>query len=199
MLFCIVHYNTPKLTTALICSINKFTKNADIIVFENSDKNKLENIFTNVKILDNSAQQLINFDAHIKNFVKTHHITNKILEHEKHSSNFGSYKHALSIQYLYNNLNTDFILLDSDVLLTRDVTSICDTSKAFCGAIRQPNIRVYPFVVYLNTKLLKDNKISICDNVNIYPNYTTNKNDTMRIFFTRSFAKEITIYKHRLY
>ena len=35
---CIVHYNTPLLTEYLIKSINKFTPNSKIYIFDNSDK-----------------------------------------------------------------------------------------------------------------------------------------------------------------
>ena len=45
--FCIVHYNTPDLTSALISSIRKQVKNAKIYIFDNSDKERL-----NVRGLD---------------------------------------------------------------------------------------------------------------------------------------------------
>ena len=38
MKYVIIHYNTPKLTLALLASLNKLGINKDIVIFENSNK-----------------------------------------------------------------------------------------------------------------------------------------------------------------
>ena len=53
-LFVIVNYNTPNFVDKLIMSINKFVNNAQIIIFDNSDKYPFVNSFNNVNIIDNT-------------------------------------------------------------------------------------------------------------------------------------------------
>ncbi len=191
MLFCIVHYNTPELTTALCYSINKFHKDAKILIFDNSDKKPFKNeTFNNVKIIDNTKQQLVNFDKKIQNFIKNNNISKQTIEHEKQGSNFGSYKHTLSIDYLLNNLNENFILLDSDVLIKRNVYDIIDNNVIFSSSIRQPNIRIFPFIVYFNLNKIKEKNLNFNNDIDVYPNYASPKNDTCG-----HFLQEVLKYK----
>lgn len=175
----IVHYNTPELTTALCCSINKFCKNTEIIIFDNSDKLPFNaNIFNNVSIIDNTKNNLINFEERVANFIKNNGYSQSLYVTEKRGSNFGSYKHAITVDYLIKTMNEDFILLDSDVLLKQDILKIVDTNSAFVGSIRQNNVRLYPFIIYFNIEKIQKSGISFCDDVNIFPNYKTEMNDT---------------------
>jgi GT2 family glycosyltransferase len=58
----IVNFNTQILTDICIQSINKHTKNTNIYVFDNSDKQPFINTFGNVTVLDNTNGQIINFE-----------------------------------------------------------------------------------------------------------------------------------------
>lgn len=196
MKFCIVHYNTPELTTALCCSINKFCKDAEIVIFDNSDKRPFDNsIFDNISIIDNTKNDLINFDSRVKNFVEKNGFPNSIYAAEKRGSNFGSYKHAITVDYLIKTMKEDFILLDSDVIIKEDITKIIDNNCAFVGSIRPGNIRLYPFIVYFNIKKIQESKISFCDDINIFPNYKTEMNDTGGSFLQDAIKLKLP-YKH---
>lgn len=162
MKFCIVHYNTPELTTCLCASINKFHDNAEIIILDNSDKRPFNtaNIFNNVKVLDNTKQKLINFS--LENLVIDKQAYKTIMK----SNGCGSAKHTLSIQYLINNINEDFILLDSDVLIKKNLSEIINKNYiCSCDIIKtsRPE-RIAPFIVYFNIKRIKDEKLCFFDN-----------------------------------
>ena len=59
---CIVHYNTPLLTECLIKSINKFTPDSKIYIFDNSDKYPFTYKQYNIIYFDNTKGEIINFD-----------------------------------------------------------------------------------------------------------------------------------------
>lgn len=162
MKFCIVHYNTPELTTCLCSSINKFHDDAEIIIFDNSDKKPFPNdLFDNVTILNNSKGELVDFNKIIQencNYLSKYDI-------EKHNlpskSNWGSIKHASSIQWLIENQKENFILLDSDVLLKKSLLDFYDERYAWTGTI--DNERAIPFVCFMNTDKLNENNIKFYD------------------------------------
>lgn len=192
MLFCIVHYNTPELTIPLCNSINKFHNDAEILIFDNSDKKPFKtDLFTNVKVIDNTKHQIINFEDKINNFIKNNNVSSITIEHEKQGSNFGSYKHTLSIEYLINNLEDNFILLDSDVLIKKNVYDIVNEEVIFTSSIRQPNIRLFPFIVYFNLKKIKENNINFNNDKDVYPNYASPKNDTCGHFLQEVLQKKL--------
>ena len=64
---CIVHYNTPLLTECLIKSINKFTPDSKIYIFDNSDKYPFTYKQHNIIYFDNTKGEIINFDEWLKN------------------------------------------------------------------------------------------------------------------------------------
>ena len=155
MIFAIVHYNTPELTTCLCGSIKKFHLNSHIIIFDNSDKkpfNKAE--LFDAEYLDNTKQQIINFQHILKPKTKS-------------MNNYGSAKHCLSVDYLIHNLSyDDFILLDSDILFTKPIDFI-DSNYIAIGTYecfpRQKD-RLLPFITYCNRKKIIENNINYFDN-----------------------------------
>ncbi len=162
MNYCIVHFNTPELTTCLCSSINKFDKNASIIIFENSNKRPITNIFDNVKIIDNSREQLIRFTDAIDES-KKYLSTNSLNRHLYSSkNNFGSLKHSVSIQYLLDNMNEDFMLLDSDVLIKQNLDELI-TDKICSASPSVTNKRILPFIIYFNIEKIKQNNIKFFD------------------------------------
>lgn len=162
MKFAIVHYNTPELTTCLCSSINKFHDDAEIIILDNSDKKPFNtaSIFNNVKVLDNTKEQLFKYDLEHKVINQTS------FKNVMHTNKCASAKHSISIQYLLDNIIEDFILLDSDVLLKQNVYNIINENYV-CSADTITNsttARIAPFIVYFNKKLINEYKVLFFDN-----------------------------------
>lgn len=158
-LFVIINYNTPDFIEKLIMSINKFVQNAQIIVFDNSDKNSFINTFNNVNIIDNTQQQIINFDDFLSKYPKRFNSPGK-------TNHWASAKHSYTIDKCIEMIDENFILLDSDVLLKKDISELFDDNFIYAGEIEtQPNgkKRVFPFLCYLNVHMLKDNNIHYFD------------------------------------
>ena len=156
----IVHYNTPYLTECLVRSINLFVKDAVIYIFDNSDKDPFTARFDNITILDNTKGQIIDFDKWLEKYPRKH------LSHGR-VNGWGSAKHCYSVERCMEILNDNFILLDSDVILKKDISDLFDDKYIYCGeVIIQPNSiikRVLPFITFINTKMCKENNIHYFD------------------------------------
>ena len=161
MIFAIVHYNTPELTSCLCGSIIKHNKNTEIIIFDNSDKRPFNKDLLNIKYIDNTKGQIINFN----NFLET--FNNKDSNRQQKTGvNFGSSKHALSIEWLITNIKENFILLDSDVLIKKPIDFIdnnyiccCDIYKNIDGC----KLRCSPMICYFNVNKIKELNIKYFD------------------------------------
>ena len=184
MKYVIIHYNTPKLTLALLASLNKLGINKDIVIFENSNKLLLNaNLYFNdIITIHNEKNEIINFNKEIEDFIKNQKIPNDRIKLEQSRANFGSFKHALTVQWLLDNLNEDFFLLDSDILIKKDFRNLIDKNKIFVGQTNQ--YRLLPFLVWFNTDLIKKCNIKFCDKINIHPNIRTYYTDTGGSFLT---------------
>lgn len=162
----IVHYNTPELTTCLIASIRKWDDAAKIFIFENSDKSPLEDIWGDLTVFDNTKGQLIDFEKLIEEAHKflspsswIGHLATKT------TNNFGSMKHAASVQWLIENLKDSFLLLDSDVLLKKCPLDLV-TEKICSGSIdflSKTVYRIAPYICYLNYDEMIKNNIKFFD------------------------------------
>ena len=162
MKFAIVHYNTPELTTCLCSSINKFHNDAKIIILDNSDKKPFNTVdlFNNVKVLNNTKEQLFKYDLEHKIINQTSY------KNVMRTNNCASAKHSISIQYLLDNIEDNFVLLDSDVLLKQNINSIIN-ENCICSAdvIRNAStLRIAPFIVYFNRNLIKKYNLTFFDN-----------------------------------
>ena len=151
----IVHYNTPYLTECLIKSINKFVGyNCTIYIFDNSDKLPFTYRQSNIKIFDNTKGQIINFDEELKKY-----------PNHKYSlgsrSKWGSFKHCTSVDKCFDLINDNFILLDSDILLKKNISNLFDNNYYSVGEIMEwswgPNKNIYPvhkricpFITFIN-------------------------------------------------
>ena len=154
---CIIHFNTPTLTECLVKSINKFTPNSKIYIFDNSDKTPFIYRQDNLVYFNNTQGQIINFDEWLKKYPKRTLSNAKI-------NQWGSAKHAYTVQKCIELIPEGFILMDSDVLITTDITELVDTTCTYVAETElQPNsniTRVIPFICYINSKLLKENNIT---------------------------------------
>jgi len=146
----IIHYNTPLLTECLIKSINKFTPDSKIYIFDNSDKYPFIYRQDNIVYFDNTKGQIIDFEKWLKNY-------------QYKDGKISSAKHCYSIQKIMDIINEPFILLDSDVLLKKDISDLFNKDYGFIGEISSQFKRVYPFICFLNPQVLKGKDIKYFD------------------------------------
>ena len=162
------------MTECLVRSINHFVRDAVIYIFDNSDTKPFSAKFGNVTVLDNTKGQIIDFDKFLGRFpdrTKTSAVKN----------NFASAKHCLTIDRCMDLIGEGFVLLDSDVLLTRDITTLFRDDFAFVGDTEPwrarrltgthrptPKNRAIPYVCYINVGLCKKNGIKYFDENRMY-------------------------------
>jgi len=162
---CIIHYNTPLLTECLIKSINKFTPDSKIYIFDNSDKYPFTYRQDNIIYFDNTKGQIINFEEWLKKY------PNKGEGNDSGAivNNFGSAKHCYSVEKCIELIDDGFILLDSDVLLKKDISEIVDNNYYAVGDVKCYKVeRLLPWICYINVKKCKENDIHYFDERRIY-------------------------------
>ena len=167
----IIHYNTPRLTEALIKSINKNVKDAIVYIFDNSDKEPFTAKFNNVKLIDNTKGDIINFDDWLKKYPDREKTSAK-------KNNFASAKHAYSIQKCMDIINENFILLDSDILLKKDISDMFSDENVFVGSTefwkarigvaKHVKERAIPYICFINVNKCKEYDIKYFDDKRIY-------------------------------
>ena len=175
----IIHFNTPELTEACILSIRKQGCQWPVVVFDNSsditipagtDGNgpKEDTIIKarpfrqkmkGVKVIDNTKGQVIDFEQ----FLSLYPDRNRQLGVWK-SSVWGSAKHIMTVQKLWELLPDGFILVESDTLVKRDITELWKEQYSFCGYVQRNQNgnrfkvpRILPMLCYMNVpKLTKE-------------------------------------------
>lgn len=156
----IIHYNTPDLTECLVRSINLFVKDAVIYIFDNSTDKPFIAKFDNVTVFDNTKGQIIDFNKWLEKY------PNKIQSHGR-VNKWASAKHSYSIEKCMELIDDNFILLDSDVLLKRDISNLFIDDSIYVGnVIVQPNSsikRVLPFICFINVKMCKEKGVHYFD------------------------------------
>ena len=153
----IVHFNTPELTEAAIMSVRKHCQeDYQFLIFDNSDKRPFKTKMKGVKVIDNTKGQVIDFEAELAKYPDKEWNMAKL-------SNHGSMKHIWSVQKLWELLTDGFILLESDVLITKNFDFLWDETFAACGKVerfhgrRREHDRLLPWLCYLNVPLLVKN------------------------------------------
>ena len=150
----IVHYNTPKMTEATIRSLEKVCPGCHVVIFDNSDIKPFTKEFYNVEIIDNTKGQIVDFDKMLSRFPKRE-------IYDRNKSNFGSAKHCRSVDVLFRYLPDGFVLMDSDILVFKDIKDFVDTKKAIIGHENRKEgvLLIDPFICWLNVPMLRKNKI----------------------------------------
>jgi len=165
----IVHYNTPKLTECLVKSINKFVgTDCTIYIFDNSDKKPFTYKQSNLTILDNTHGEIINFDKWLEKYPQRFQTKAKM-------NNFGSAKHAYTIEKCFDLIPGNFVLMDSDILLKQDISKFVNDNYVSCGEIFKTTVvksRVLPFICYINVELCKKYGIHFFDEKRMNGLYT---------------------------
>ncbi len=154
----IVHYNTPDLTTAAVLSVRKNCHDCRIFIFDNSDLFPFPPM-EGVNIIDNRNQELLDFDSMIASF------SNRAVS----DNGYGSAKHCYSVDYCMDLFDDGFVLLDSDVLVKKDLSDLFDDTVCWAGQQHiskrhKINIRrVYPFCCFINTRMCRESGIRYFD------------------------------------
>ena len=116
----IVHYNTPELIEAAILSLRKHGgEDYEVTIFDNSDRRPFTKQMDGVRVIDNTSGQVIDFDAELA----------KYPEREPRfamQSNYGSFKHIITIQKLFELLPDGFLLMESDIIIKQSVDHMFD-------------------------------------------------------------------------
>lgn len=147
-----IHYNTPELTEAAIYSLRKHGgERYEVVVLDNSDKRPFTKKMWNVRVIDNTQGQVINFDEELAKFPDKNRQFCRNVE-------WPSAKHMMSVQKLWELLPNGFILMESDILIKKDISVLWDEQYAACGGrqdaggLQAP--RLLPMLCYLNVPLL---------------------------------------------
>jgi hypothetical protein len=151
----IIHYNTPELTAAAVRSLLKQTPEARVTLFDNSDKRpwvNQEDLKESVEVIDNTKGQIVDWDEWLATFPDKKNTT---------ANNWASAKHCYSVELCMDRFLDGFILMDSDVLVKKDISGLVDKGCAFvgeecAGTKKFPVPRVLPMLCWINTPMLKE-------------------------------------------
>jgi len=158
----IIHYNTPELTCTCIGSLLKngglfkSVKDIKVVVFDNSDTRPMDEPPTNVVLLDNTKGQIIDFEKELAKF------PDRCPEIGcAKGCEYGSAKHMMTVQKLWELLPNGFILMESDIIIKKSIAHMVNRNYSFVGYCQksQPynpfNIgRVLPMLCWMNVPLL---------------------------------------------
>ena len=158
----IVHFNTPELTEACINSIRKHGgKEYHVTIFDNSDERPFTAKMDGVTVIDNTKGQVIDFNKELSKYPKAKH--GKV-------NNYGSDRHMMSVQKLWDIIDAPFLLLDSDVLVKQSVDFMFQDSQVAVGHVQteQPGNnfhlgRLVPMLCYINVPLCKKHGLTYFD------------------------------------
>ena len=153
----IIHFNTPELTIAAIGSL---LKNGGgpfrVVVFDNSDARPFEGA-TNVTVIDNTRGQVIDFDAELAKYPER----DRSIGCAK-GCEFGSAKHMMTVQKLWELLPQGFVLMESDVLIKKPIDEFFNEEYSVYGYCQkaQPHNpfgigRMLPMLCWMNVPMLR--------------------------------------------
>lgn len=155
----IVNYNTPELIEAAIMSLRKHGgQDYRVVIFDNSDERPFASKMKSVEIVDNTQGQIIDFDKELKKY------KNKVPECGVDGKCiYGSDKHMMSIQKLFDILPDGFLLMDSDILLKQSIDFMFQDNQCVVGHIQTKDKsknpygieRLVPMLCYINVPMCK--------------------------------------------
>ena len=154
----IVHYNTPELTRACIGSLiynGGVEDRLRIVVFDNSDREPF-GAASGVTVIDNTRGQVIDFDAELAKFPDRCDAIGVFGD-----CVYGSAKHMMTVQKLWELIPQGFVLMESDVLIKKSIAHLWNEEFATVGhnQMAQPQNpmqigRICPMLCYMNVPLL---------------------------------------------
>jgi hypothetical protein len=130
--------------------------NCHIFIFDNSDTKPFRYKQDNIVIYDNTEGKIINFDKELSKYPNRFYSLGA-------KSKWGSFKHCLSVDKCFDLIKDNFILLDSDVLLKKDISELYDDNYMSGGEIQDwswgsrrdkypVHKRLLPFLTFINVK-----------------------------------------------
>lgn len=153
----IINYNTPELTEAAIMSIRKHGgEDYRVVIFDNSNARPFTKKMRGVEVIDNTEGQVINFDKELEKF------PNRIpaIGCAK-GCEYGSTKHMMTVQKLWELLPDGFVLMESDILLKANIDEFFRPEYSVVGYCQkaQPHNpfaigRMLPMLCWMNVPLL---------------------------------------------
>ena len=152
----IINYNTPELTAAAIGSL---LKNGGgpfrVVVFDNSDTRPFEGA-TNVQVFDNTKGQIIDFEKELAKYPER----DRSIGCAK-GCEFGSVKHMMTVQKLWELLPQGFVLMESDILIKKNIDEFFNPEYSVYGYCQkaQPHNpfcigRMLPMLCWMNVPML---------------------------------------------
>lgn len=152
----IIHFNTPELTEACIMSVRKQGCQWPVVVFDNSNERPFTHKLNGVKVIDNTHGEVIDFDQMLSMY------PNRCEQLGIYKGSvFGSAKHIMTVQKLWELLPDGFILVESDILVKDDITQLWKEQYSFCGYVQRNQEgnkfkvpRILPMLCYMNVPLL---------------------------------------------
>ena len=164
----IIHFNTPELTEAGIKSLRKHGgKDYRVIVFDNSATLTLPDgkviqarpfmaKMKGVEVIDNTRGQVIDFEK----FLAEYPDRNPSVGIYK-SSVWGSAKHIVTVQKLWELLPEGFVLMESDILLKKPIDEFFREEYSFVGFVQKHQKgnpfdvpRIMPMLCWMNVPML---------------------------------------------
>ena len=154
----IIHYNTPELTHGCIGSLiynGGLSDRLRVVVFDNSDRDPFAGA-SGVTIIDNTKGQYIDFEKELAKFPDK----DRSIGCAK-GCEFGSVKHMMTVQKLWEMIPQGFILMESDIFIKKPIAEFVQPQYSFVGYAQQAQPhnpfgigRVLPMLCYMNVPLL---------------------------------------------
>ena len=164
----IIHFNTPELTEAGIRSLRKHGgEDYRVIVFDNSATLTLPDgkviqarPFTakldGVEVIDNTRGQVIDFDKFLAEYPDRNPSVGIY-----QSSVWGSAKHIVTVQKLWELLPEGFVLMESDILIKKPIDEFFRDEYSFAGFVQKHQKgnpfdvpRIMPMLCWMNVPML---------------------------------------------
>ena len=154
----VVNFNTPELTEAAILSLRKHGGNDyQVVVFDNSDARPFTKKMDGVTVINNTQGQVIDLDAEVRKFPDRSYYLGC-----PQGNVFGSAKHMMTVQKLWDILPDGFVLMDSDILLKDNIDFMFMRDQCVCGHIQEPQPgnrfgigRLVPMLLWINVPACK--------------------------------------------
>lgn len=149
----IIHYNTPELTEAAIMSLRKHGGGSyQVYILDNSDYRPFTRKMEGVKVLNNRKGRYINFEKELAKYPE---------KDEKYGCAagcwYGSDKHMMSVQKMWELVPDGFVLMDSDVLIRKSIDFMFMEDRCACGYVSTKSYggipRYAPMLLWINVPL----------------------------------------------
>ena len=149
----IVHYNTPELTEACILSLRKHGgRGYHVYILDNSDERPFTLQMPGVTVFDNTKGQILDFDKELEKYPE---------KDPKYGCAagcwYGSDKHMMSVQKLWELVPDGFVLCDSDILIKDSIDWMFMEDQCTVGYISRKSYgghpRLAPMLLWINVPM----------------------------------------------